>query len=168
MTRSVTTTDALVLSPYGWPASPTDAAGVLDAFARVATGLQEDDLSMARVEEGLFVAHGSAKRELFRAIPLLRDGFTLPEVLPDAWQGRVTRELVAAYFRPEWRYAPREASWGAHHTHAAVRRVAGVLEVELANAATRPFVDPLRATAHPDDERHVPLSVRLVGAWEAL
>lgn len=147
VTRFVTRANALVLSPIEMPERPEALPDVFDAFLRAAAGLRDGTLGAAWDEGTFYAIPRMDPHVLFRATPLLRDGTTLPAVLPPSWAGRVTPERVAAYFRSTLAYFDREPSWGAQMPYASVARVGDVLEVRLADVARKAYIDPLRDLA---------------------
>ena len=168
--NALTSTDALILSLLDWPDGPHELPEVFDAFARVVDSIASGTGSVGAIDEGrLLVGHASAPELLFRATPILADGWVAPSMVPDAWHGHLTRSLLAAYFRSDWLMWPREPSWGAQMPFAdGPQRVGQALEVGLLNPAKRPFIDPLRDLAGEDGPEWLPLSVELDGEWAGL
>lgn len=169
MTKFVTATDALVLSPIEWPDAPDKLQDVFDDFARTVVGLRDNRLVGVWDERRLIVAHARSPATEFFATPVLRDGWTLPTFVPAEWGGHVTLELIAAYFSSEWLLWGREPSWGARllFRDDPVIVEDGLLQgVEL--PATFPLVDPLRDTLAPDEEGILPLAPELDGRWAGL
>jgi len=170
MGKALTTTDALVLSLLNWPEGPHDLPKVFDAFARVVDGISTDVGVLGCVDGGdLVMAHVSDPETMFRATPVLADGWAPPTMMPATWHGRLTRSRLAAYFRSEWLGTPCEPSWGAHMLFASPpREVGDSLVIQMENLAKRPLVDPLRELAAEDTPEWLALSVQPDGEWAGL
>lgn len=166
MTKSVTATDVLVLSPVDFPEKPEDEAEIFDGFARVAVGLAECQLAGGWQDDGSpLMAHRGAPEPIFRATPLLRDGFTGPGWLPDSWEGRITLSIIGGYFAAEWLLYPREPDWGVHIPFDEVTPVEDGLRTRGTVPVKIPHIDPLRDGARPDDETDWPVRPELSGEW---
>src|SRR5664280_2506568 len=150
VTKPVTPTDALVLSPVDFPEKPEDEAESFDGFARVAVGLAERQLAGGWQDDGsLLMAHRGAPEPIFRATPLLRDGFTGPGWLPDSWEGHITLSIIGGYFAAEWLLYPREPDWGVHIPFDEVTPVEDGLRTRGTVPVKIPLIDPLRDGARP-------------------
>lgn len=170
MGKALTTTDALVLSLLNWPEGLHDLPKVFDAFVRVVDGISSGKGLLGCVEDGgLVLAHVSDPETMFRATPILVDGWVPPAMVPAPWHGRLTRSLLAAYFRSEWLATPCEPSWGAHMPFASKpHEVGDSLVIQMENLAKQPLVDPLRDLAAEDGPEWFATSVepnwRVVGS----
>jgi hypothetical protein len=168
VTKSVTPTDSLVLSPLDWPEGPEAVPDVHDAFARAVVGLREGRVGFCWDGGQPLIAHEEAPELMFRIATLLRDGATAPYMVPDAWQGKITREIVASYFATEWLLYQCEPGWGAHASFGEIREAGDGIDVHTSLPAKLPLVDPLRDTAGVDDESYLPLVPVKAGEWGSL
>jgi len=168
VTKSVTPTDALVLSPVGLPEDPARAKDVFDVFARAVAGL-EDGLLATGWQDGMrIVAHASTVEPVFRPTPLLRDGTTFSDLVPELWDGRVTRDVVASYFDAGWLLRPRERGWGVR-TEIVEGFWEGLPQGSYMRVRTDwPLVDPVGDAAQFDDEAVDPISARKPEPWDGL
>ncbi len=163
VTKSVTSEDALVLSPADIPEQPSDLPDVFDDFERVAAGLEKGSLFVG-LEGVKMVLQASEKGFGFYFTPILSSGEAPGQLLPPEWEGRVTRDVVAAFVRADCLLYLRPPGWGAH---AGIEHVSdeGVVGGRL--DVNTPLIDPLRDSARPDDERTLPLAPEFEAPWDA-
>jgi hypothetical protein len=164
VTKFVTPTDALVLSP-SWPRDPDGLPEVFDAFARVVAGWEPNEI-VAVLEGGvLLVVPKWAPEVAFRLIAVTRDGSTVPGLVPTAWAGRVTREVIVSYFAASWQLFERQPGWGVHLPFSRISPTSNGLRVEAELPAKWPLVDPVRDAARVDTESEWAILPVLGGDW---
>lgn len=168
MKSSLAQTDALIFSPTEIAASPERLPDIFDAFARLAEGVERRESARSRKDGEIFWAPQFAPDCWFRVTPLLRDGTAYPWHVPARWNGRVTREAIAAYTRARWAFLARPRGWGAHWRSLELDpdRTKHIAYYVL--DAKRPFVDAVRDTAKPDDEHTLPVEPQIQGDWRPI
>jgi hypothetical protein len=157
VTKSVTDTDAIVLSPYGELATPRDLPRVHDQFQRIVFGLQEGrQFSDTAARLYLYAGPTDAKAP-FVATPLLRDGKGLPEWLPAEWRGMVTPESAAAFARAIPSHIRGEATPGRWGLHGDVEVTSATPEaLSLLWGVRLPAIDPMHDVAEYDTPKSYP------------
>ena len=168
MTKFVTATKSLVLSPVTWPSTSAGLADVYDAFGRAVVGLVNDEIGLGVAGDRRILAHKASTQAPFYFVPLLRDGSTMPNLVPPVWAGKITRAIVAAYLRAEWLLVRREPSWGAHLLFGETTSVDDELHVRAQVGASLPLIDPIRDIAGEDDPSLIAVRPELAGDFAGL
>lgn len=166
MTKSVTATAALVLSPIEVPEDPARLPDVFDAFTRVVAGLERGEPVWRPTDWGLQVTHPKDPDVRFRATPLLRDGRTWAAAVPRTCAGRVTRQVVAEYMAASWAFSRREPGRGMRIPFTVIDHERHMTWSVI--PAKGPLIDPVRELMQDDDETVLPLDVGVTGAWAAV
>jgi hypothetical protein len=165
VTKFVTGTDAVVLSPLEEPQRPEDLPNLFDAFVRCAGALEKGTLALAWDGARPIIGHSTTAKIGFVIVFVLRDGTAPVHLLPDAWNGRITREVVASFFTTTFALAPRPPSWGAH-AFFVDGDAADATVVTMRFPVEAPLVDPYREAATEDHEHIIPLELRYEPPWD--
>ena len=163
MTKFVTPTAALVLSPTELPEDPARLPDVFDAFARVVVGLEHNELAWRTKDWPLRVRHPGDPDHAFRVTALLRDGRTAPAYVPRVCQGRVTRQVVAEYMTAGWALYRREPGRGMRIPITVIDRERHMTWSVV--PAKVPLIDPVRELMQEDDETVLPVTAGVTGDW---
>ena len=162
VTKSVTTTDALIFSPVDTPKTPDELPKVFDDFRRCLEQLSQGRAFMENSFPRLQIAP-SPKGRRYAVTPILKDGTVLPWTVPNEWNGRVTRARVGEFLRAKVLISLRPPSWGSHWTAEVLEGRSGMIQHTLLTPL--PLIDPMHDTARADDERTLPIAPAFEEPW---
>lgn len=163
MTRFVTPTSSVVLSPAYPPEHPDDLPKVFDDFERTAHALERGEI-LYGYARGRILARPSEQGTVYCLTPLLEDGFTLPELLPEQWKSRITKDIVAEFMRAEFSVHVIPPRWGAGMEMV----VRADHRFELSTTVDTPLIDPFRDALVGGDDLPFSIQTRMYPPWDSL
>jgi hypothetical protein len=162
VTKTVTDTDALVLSCVTAPEGPLAWSKVWDSFERFLATLQSGSVKLGVDDPDSTVADA-----VFRWTALLKDGTVGPQPLPAAWRGRVNPQIANAYVRNDWSLALRPTGWGVPARFSSIQDAEdGGLNLKAKVPLIRPLVDPVLDAGVPDGEELLPVEPLPEAPWD--
>lgn len=165
VTRALTGTDVLILSPVYPPARPENEPAFFDDFERCVKIFESG--RMYWTQEGGRVclaarAHLRAGDPLYAVTVILRDGRTDPTILPG---GRVDREMVAQFVSVPIEIYGRPPDWGVR-TKGFQLGPNGSFSADI--PVPVPLIDPIRDGARLDDDTVFPICFGFPDPWRGV